>query len=72
MNVNEISSPFWIGFMTENQSCQTPDQKAGSCILLRQCPQLNSILSKRPISNDDRSFLLQSQCGRRDRSPLVI
>ncbi|XP_031627921.1 serine protease easter-like [Contarinia nasturtii] len=53
------------------QSCQTPDQKQGTCIDLHQCPSLFAIYTRRPLSTDDRSFLLRSQCGSRGHSPLL-
>lgn len=53
-------------------SCTTPDGRAGSCIDLRQCTSLYNIVAfKRPLTNEDRTYLSRSQCGYYQNSPLV-
>lgn len=56
---------------TEN-SCRTPNRLNGNCISLRQCqPLYNLIANSQEVSDADREFLRQSQCGYEGRNPLV-
>lgn len=45
------------------QQCTTPDQIRGSCIPLNSCTRLYNIIAATPLSNSNRVFLQQSQCG---------
>lgn len=55
------------------QTCTAPDGKAGNCILLRSCDTLFTLIKKKPLLPEDRSFLSRSQCGwsREANHPLV-
>lgn len=48
--------------LTESRQCRTPDNRNGNCVLLRECDSLFKLLSQN-LSNEDRLFLRQSQCG---------
>lgn len=52
-------------------SCRTPDNIAGSCIDLRACNSLFTLLQKNPLTPNDRNHLQRSQCGYYNKSPLV-
>lgn len=51
--------------------CRTPDEKFGTCIPIRNCPPLYSILEQTIINPDDIDFLRQSQCGYTGTQPKV-
>lgn len=53
--------------------CVSPDQKTGRCILLRSCGSLFTLIKKKPLLQEDRTFLSQSQCGwsKQENHPLV-
>lgn len=51
--------------------CATPDNAAGFCIGLRQCPGLLNILQSRPLKPGAIDFLKQSQCGFDGNDPRV-
>lgn len=55
------------------QTCTAPDGKAGNCILLRLCDTLFTLIKKKPLLQEERNFLSQSQCGwsREENHPLV-
>ena len=57
--------------MEENDSCQTPDQKHGKCIIFKTCAPVFSIIEQQPISKDDRKFVMDSQCGKSNGKTLV-
>ncbi|XP_030239548.1 serine protease 7 isoform X2 [Drosophila navojoa] len=44
------------------QNCRNPNQNVGYCISLYDCPPLLNVLQKLQLSNDERTFLRQSQC----------
>ncbi|XP_055679536.1 serine protease easter-like [Lutzomyia longipalpis] len=45
-------------------SCATPDQRPGKCIHLEECASIYDALRfKRPLTEEDRSFMRRSQCG---------
>ncbi|XP_059610642.1 serine protease easter-like [Phlebotomus argentipes] len=53
-------------------TCLTPDQKMGKCVYLSQCSSIYDTLRyKRPLTNEDRSFMSRSQCGYEDGQYLV-
>ncbi|CAO1427647.1 unnamed protein product [Diamesa serratosioi] len=51
--------------------CNTPDQYRGECVYLKSCAALVTRINKKPLAHEDRLFLSLSQCGYRDRQPLV-
>lgn len=55
------------------QTCSTPDGRTGNCILLRSCDTLFTLIKKKPLLDEDRTFLSRSQCGwsREENHPLV-
>lgn len=61
-----------IVFVLETYNdCRTPDNKYGECIVIKQCDSLLQILRQRPISDKNRDFLQQSQCGFAGTDPKV-
>uniref|UniRef100_A0A1B0CQ41 Trypsin-like serine protease n=1 Tax=Lutzomyia longipalpis TaxID=7200 RepID=A0A1B0CQ41_LUTLO len=45
-------------------SCATPDQRPGKCVHLEECASIYDALRfKRPLTEEDRSFMRRSQCG---------
>lgn len=53
-------------------SCKTPDNWDGKCIVLQQCrPLYNLLLQGSMITMEQRTFLRNSQCGRQGSNPLV-
>lgn len=60
---------YHVFFFAEN-ACKTPDNWDGRCIVLQQCRPLYSLLQG-TLTNDQRTFLRSSQCGREGSKPLV-
>uniref|UniRef100_A0A3F2YTX9 CLIP domain-containing serine protease n=1 Tax=Anopheles christyi TaxID=43041 RepID=A0A3F2YTX9_9DIPT len=53
-------------------ACQTPDGKAGTCVYIKSCLSIrNLLLQKEKITQEDRSFVMKSNCGQQGRSVLV-
>lgn len=51
--------------------CHTPDDQAGVCIPVVQCPPLVALLRQRPVPPESVQFLRNSQCGFQANIPLV-
>uniref|UniRef100_A0A182MQQ5 CLIP domain-containing serine protease n=1 Tax=Anopheles culicifacies TaxID=139723 RepID=A0A182MQQ5_9DIPT len=52
--------------------CQTPDGKAGTCVLIRSCLSIRKLLlMKEKMTPADREFVKNSNCGQQGRSVLV-
>lgn len=72
-----ITSMFCISaqflFITEAyfDRCITPNNEQGQCILLQQCPAINDILKKKPLSREDAEYLRKSGCGFEKTEPKV-
>jgi Regulatory CLIP domain of proteinases len=52
-------------------TCQTPANETGSCILIKECPHLLEILKSPPLREQQLQFLRKSQCGFVDNAVLV-
>ncbi|XP_034250850.1 uncharacterized protein LOC117651155 [Thrips palmi] len=52
-------------------SCYTPEDQAGTCIPVVQCPPLVALLRQRPVPPESVQFLRNSQCGFQANIPLV-
>lgn len=57
--------------MEENESCQTPNEENGKCIVFKTCGPLFSITQNKPVSEENRKLIADSQCGRLNGKPLV-
>lgn len=68
-----LGLPLLIAVSNGQQTCTTPDGRAGSCILLRSCNTLFTLIKKKPLLQEDRTFLSRSQCGwsREENHPMV-
>lgn len=59
----------------QGEPCSTPDQLTGTCLVLPDCPRLDTLYKNNQRNRDVVSFLVQSQrnCGTRNinRSPIV-
>uniref|UniRef100_A0A182YGK7 Uncharacterized protein n=1 Tax=Anopheles stephensi TaxID=30069 RepID=A0A182YGK7_ANOST len=55
------------------QQCTLPDNRPGQCILLRNCNSLLTLIKKKPLLDEDRTYLQRTQCGwsTAERHPLV-
>lgn len=51
--------------------CRTPDQKAGTCVSVVQCPLVIKLVNQPLLTRNDVRFLEQSRCGVMDRKVLV-
>ncbi|XP_055849083.1 serine protease 7-like [Episyrphus balteatus] len=51
-----------VQFSRAENSCTTPYNKNGTCISIRDCAPLLSLISKTPLSDADKQFAKQSQC----------
>ncbi|XP_043274311.1 melanization protease 1-like isoform X3 [Venturia canescens] len=59
-------------FFTEEANCSTASKQSGTCINIRQCPALMSVLrGPRPLSPQALELLRSSQCGFDGNSPKV-
>ncbi|KAG7204080.1 hypothetical protein KM043_001931 [Ampulex compressa] len=58
-------------YQGQQSECATPDAIRGTCIGIRQCPPLLSILQSRPLSPQAIDFLRKSQCGFEGNDPKV-
>ncbi|XP_055630686.1 serine protease easter-like [Toxorhynchites rutilus septentrionalis] len=54
---------FGLTIVNAQQPCTSFDGKAGSCMLLRSCNSLYTLIRKTPLLPEDRSVLSRSQCG---------
>lgn len=52
------------------ERCQTPDGRTGSCVLLKHCPELLSLLKRSP-TKETVTFLQQATCGFEGMSPII-
>lgn len=57
-------------FFVVNQ-CRTPNSLNGICIPIQECPTLLNKIQAEPLSEWDRVFLKESQCGVNGKNPLV-
>ncbi|KAJ8673963.1 hypothetical protein QAD02_005225 [Eretmocerus hayati] len=48
--------------LNDNGICSTPERRQGTCINIKQCPKLIQLLQI-PLTNENRQYLLSSQCG---------
>lgn len=53
------------------ESCQTPSQQPGQCILVRSCTPFFDIVKKPPVSAENAQLFQKSQCGFDGRHPKV-
>lgn len=51
--------------------CITPNQERALCIHLEQCTYLFNLVKKKPLLNDDKTFLQRSQCGSNNGKVLI-
>lgn len=51
--------------------CTTPENTQANCLYITHCQRLYDILVSNPLTQENRSYLQRSQCGFRDRLPLV-
>ncbi|XP_037729713.1 melanization protease 1 [Drosophila subpulchrella] len=51
--------------------CTTPDESSGTCITLRECGYLFELVQRGAVSDQDRRFLRNSQCGFRNGQVLI-
>ena len=61
----------WFYSIDENEACQTPNRKDGKCILFRECSPLFSLVQIKPVSDENKKLIMDSQCGTRERRPLI-
>ncbi|XP_050078740.1 transmembrane protease serine 9-like [Anopheles maculipalpis] len=59
--------------LTAAQQCTLPDNRSGQCILLRNCNSLLTLIKKKPLLDEDRTYLQRTQCGwsTTEKHPLV-
>lgn len=67
LKLDLIENSLWFA----EEACSTPNRQAGTCIPLRECSSLYQLLSARPLTEQNRLFLANSQCAFRNRSPYV-
>lgn len=63
-----------VPYHTEAQylsQCRTPEQSAGSCVLVTQCTVVRNLLNKPLLTANDIQYLENSRCGVLDRKVLV-
>lgn len=53
------------------QDCVTSRREPGNCIGIRQCPQMISILQRRPLQEEDLQYLQKSQCSFERNNPII-
>lgn len=51
--------------------CRTPAAEYGHCLLVHDCPQFASIVSRKPLGTADIALLRQHNCGYFSKIPLV-
>ncbi|KAH8354544.1 hypothetical protein KR084_000909, partial [Drosophila pseudotakahashii] len=51
--------------------CTTPDVSSGTCINLKECGYLYELVQRGSVSDQNRQFLRQSQCGFRNGQVLI-
>uniref|UniRef100_A0AAG5CUB7 CLIP domain-containing serine protease n=1 Tax=Anopheles atroparvus TaxID=41427 RepID=A0AAG5CUB7_ANOAO len=51
--------------------CRTPEQSAGSCVTVTQCPLVQNLLKKPLLTANDVQYLENSRCGVLNRKALV-
>jgi Regulatory CLIP domain of proteinases len=44
-------------------TCNTPANESGTCISIKQCPHLLQMLKVKPLTEQQKQFLHNSQCG---------
>ncbi|KAL5284644.1 CLIPB1.2 family protein [Megaselia abdita] len=56
---------YFKGTLSQSQfgNCLTPNSERGSCIILKECNGLYSLLQRVPLNDEDKNFLKRSQCG---------
>ncbi|XP_045461316.1 CLIP domain-containing serine protease 2-like isoform X3 [Harmonia axyridis] len=54
-----------------NETCVTPDEHKGKCVLMDDCASLSALRKKRPISLINTNFLILSICGSQGKIPKV-
>uniref|UniRef100_A0A2M3Z9P7 CLIP domain-containing serine protease n=1 Tax=Anopheles braziliensis TaxID=58242 RepID=A0A2M3Z9P7_9DIPT len=54
-----------------HDECKTPENKLGTCVLLRSCAPIRNLLLKPDQTVEDRDYLMKSQCGMQGRSVLA-
>lgn len=57
--------------LSYNATCINPNNEAGRCVLVRECPIVLTTLRKETHNRDDLNFLYQSECGKMERKSLV-
>ncbi|XP_055586939.1 serine protease easter-like [Uranotaenia lowii] len=67
-----LATLLWVAD-AQISTCQTPDAKPGRCVLLKACDGLFTLIKKKPLLPEDRTYLSRSQCGwsYQDNHPLV-
>ena len=45
------------------ENCQTPHNKEGKCVLVRECPVIKEIVSRKTLSPGDINYIEKSKCG---------
>ncbi|KAL2722332.1 CLIP domain-containing serine protease 2-like [Vespula squamosa] len=51
--------------------CNTPNEVAGNCIIIRQCIPLLTMLQEKPLRPETVDYLTRSQCGFEGKDPRV-
>ncbi|XP_045461314.1 CLIP domain-containing serine protease 2-like isoform X1 [Harmonia axyridis] len=54
-----------------DETCVTPDQHKGKCVLMDDCASLSALRKERPISIINTNFLILSICGSQGKIPKV-
>ncbi|XP_044728002.1 uncharacterized protein LOC123291691 [Chrysoperla carnea] len=67
----DVVRPIVSQTVTAGGGCTTPNNINGRCIELKTCDPLYQVLTKRPLTTENRELLRKSQCGVIGRQPLV-
>ncbi|XP_037913262.1 serine protease 7-like isoform X1 [Hermetia illucens] len=51
--------PTCLNFISD---CYNPNRRPGICISIFQCPTLLNLITQQPVNEEDRRFLVESQC----------
>lgn len=62
---------FEVNSSENYDSCKTPNEESGECILINNCPSLFELLQKRPLTSENVKYLKRSHCGFVGKIPKV-
>lgn len=71
LKVTKLNIPNLYFFTENNETCVTPDEHQGNCVLMDDCASLSALRKKRPISLINTNFLILSICGSQGKIPKV-